>query len=143
MNMRCTLRSERSFSSPRDGAEYVVNALLREVVLIYSVLRCSCCRSDSDNRSIMSSRLIVKNLPPAADEKRVREHFRDQASSGVTDVRVLRTKYSFASTTWVRIIDFMSHICLKDGLVQGGPLSRLRFHWIQDCRASGSFPEIL
>lgn len=39
----------------------------------------------------MSTRLIVKNLPPSADEKRLRTHFGSEGD--ITDVKVLRNKY--------------------------------------------------
>lgn len=50
----------------------------------------SCC-CDVQPITIMSTRLILKNLPKNADEARVRELFK--AKGDVTDVKVLRTKY--------------------------------------------------
>lgn len=41
----------------------------------------------------MKTRLIVKNLPTAADEKRLRTHFGREGD--ITDIRVLRKKCVF------------------------------------------------
>lgn len=46
---------------------------------------------DTINTVVISSRLIVKNLPKYVDEGRLKEHFGSHGE--VTDCRVIRTRY--------------------------------------------------
>lgn len=64
----------------------------------------------------MSTRLIVKNVPAAADEKRLRAHFGDQGD--ITDVKVQRKKCapSLSITRTAESVDSRSYCRTCDAL---------------------------